>query len=143
MLHTTGISISRDVTRRRTSKWLFLRTTSTRTHILLSGRLSSETPAPQEQPSEPAPVIPSASPTPVVVKEEPVPDLFTREPLLGRRTTAAERLARLQKDTRIKTLEAHRAECGLCGKWIKLQNKTEYDPHNWTTHITKCAIRKK
>lgn len=97
----------------------------------------------EEISSEPVLALPDVSPTPVIVKEEPLPELFTREPLLGRRTTAAERLARLQKDTRIKTLEPHRAECGVCGKWIKLQNKTEYDPHNWTTHITKCAIRRK
>lgn len=58
-----------------------------------------------------------------------------------RKSTPSERLERLRADSRIKTIEKHRARCGLCDKWVKLQNKTEYDPHNWFTHIKKCAIR--
>ena len=60
-----------------------------------------------------------------------------------KRTTAAERLARMHADPHIKTIEKHRARCGVCDKWVKLQNKTEYDPHNWFAHIKKCAIKSK
>ena len=60
-----------------------------------------------------------------------------------KRHSTEERLARLQADKRIKTIEKHRAQCGICDKWVKLQNKTEYDPHNWFAHIKKCEIRAK
>ena len=60
-----------------------------------------------------------------------------------KRHSTEERLARLQADKRIKTIEKHRAQCGICDKWVKLQNKTEYDPHNWFAHIKKCEIKAK
>lgn len=58
-----------------------------------------------------------------------------------KRTTPQERLAFMQSDPRIKTIEKHRAQCGLCQKWVKLQAKIEYEPHNWQAHIKKCEIR--
>ncbi|KAL5498746.1 hypothetical protein ACEPAH_2101 [Sanghuangporus vaninii] len=85
---------------------------------------------------------------PIFVKEEEVevPEVKDiEEPSTSsdggsrKRTTPAERLARMQADPRIKVIEKHRARCGVCDKWVKLQNKTEYDPHNWFAHIKKCA----
>ena len=58
-----------------------------------------------------------------------------------KRSTVEERHTRLQADNRIKVLEPHKAQCSLCEKWIKLQNKIEYDPYNWYAHINKCAAR--
>ena len=88
---------------------------------------------------------------PIPVKEEEVlAETEVQEPqdtsvsanvTIRKRSTAAERLERMQADSRIKTIEKHRCRCGLCDKWVKLQNKTEYDPHNWFAHIKKCAIR--
>lgn len=84
----------------------------------------------------------------IVVKEEEIeaPAIqrveepsISSDMTLRKRTTAEERLARLRADPRIKVIEKHRAQCGLCEKWVKLQHKTEYDPHNWIAHITKCA----
>ncbi|KAL5476734.1 hypothetical protein ACEPAI_2920 [Sanghuangporus weigelae] len=84
----------------------------------------------------------------IFVKEEEVevPEVkVIEEPSISsdggsrKRTTPAERLARIQADPRIKVIEKHRARCGVCDKWVKLQNKTEYDPHNWFAHIKKCA----
>lgn len=47
----------------------------------------------------------------------------------------------MSADSRIKIIEKHRAQCGICDKWIKLQSKIEYEPHNWQAHVKKCEIR--
>ncbi|KAI5121436.1 hypothetical protein M0805_006197 [Coniferiporia weirii] len=98
------------------------------------------------------------SASPIIVKEEEAERTQTQEQTpeeqqtetahnsvkdARKRHTAAERLARLRTDLRIKTIEKHRAQCGLCEKWVKLQNKTEYDPHNWLAHVGKCELKSK
>lgn len=57
------------------------------------------------------------------------------------RATVEERHARMSADDRIKVLEPHRAQCSFCDRWIKLQSKVEYDPTNWNTHASRCALK--
>lgn len=57
------------------------------------------------------------------------------------RTTVEERYARMSADDRIQVLEPHRVQCSFCDRWVKLQVKVEYDPTNWHTHVSKCALK--
>ena len=62
---------------------------------------------------------------------------------MRKRYTAHERHERLKADPRIKVIEPHQLQCGLCDKWIRLQSRTEYDIHNWLAHVDKCELRQK
>ncbi|TDL24569.1 hypothetical protein BD410DRAFT_94573 [Rickenella mellea] len=81
-------------------------------------------------------VGPSEKPAEVaeVVEVPPPPKTKTR-------TTAQEREVKLRQDPRLVEVEAHRCLCGMCGRWLKLQNKIEYDAHNWLSHAIKCEVK--
>jgi hypothetical protein len=73
----------------------------------------------------------------------PSESISTGKSSVKRRFTAEQRLERLKADTRIKSIEPHQLQCGLCDKWIRLQSRTEYDIHNWLAHVDKCELRQK
>lgn len=74
----------------------------------------------------------------------PVPEGGSVSKVGGRRRfTAEQRHERLKADPRIKAIEPHQLQCGLCNKWIRLQSRTEYDIHNWLAHVDKCELRQK
>ncbi|KAF7325021.1 hypothetical protein MKEN_00544500 [Mycena kentingensis (nom. inval.)] len=59
----------------------------------------------------------------------------------ARRKNEEQRIAILQADTLILTIEPHRVRCALCDKWIALRKDSSYCAYPWLQHRGKCVIR--